>query len=80
MDVILPSFFVHCFKQKKGTQNNKNTPLFQGGQNFDSEFWIHLRISNEAAVDTWVSKMREKKSIRANQMSNAWFVWDVVAM
>ena len=25
----------------------KNTPLFQGGQNFDSEFWIHLRISNK---------------------------------
>ena len=38
MDIILPSFFIHFFKQKKGTQNNKNTPLFQGLQNFDSEF------------------------------------------
>ena len=38
MDVILLSFFIHFFKQKKGTQKNKNTPMFQGGQNFDSEF------------------------------------------
>ena len=25
----------------------KNNTLVQGGQNFDSEFWIHLRISNK---------------------------------
>ena len=38
MDVILPRYFnLHFFEQKKGTPNNKNTPLVRKVPNFDSE-------------------------------------------
>ena len=36
-----------------GHPNITNTPLFQGGQNFDSEFWIHLRMSKEREKLLW---------------------------